>query len=65
VQNNIAKLTYSDGETVFQNIDFFTASPTRKKLGWSMIMELIRQLNGKTTMENDCFRILFTADKTI
>jgi two-component sensor histidine kinase len=65
VQNNIAKLTYSDGETVFQNIDFLTASPTRKKLGWSMIMELIRQLNGKTTMENDCFTILFTADKTI
>lgn len=65
VQNNIAKLSYSDGQTIFQNIDFLTASPTRKRLGWSMIMELIRQLNGETTMENDCFTIRFTADKTV
>lgn len=65
VQNNIAKLSYSDGQTVFQNIDFFTASPMQKRLGWSMIMELIRQLNGETIMENDCFTIRFTADKTV
>jgi two-component sensor histidine kinase len=65
VQNNIAKLSYSDGQTVFQNIDFFTASPMQKRLGWSMIMELIRQLNGETIMENNCFTIRFTADKTV
>ncbi|MFZ3053819.1 MAG: 7TM diverse intracellular signaling domain-containing protein [Sulfuricurvum sp.] len=65
VQNNIAKLSYSDGQTVFQNIDFLTVSPTKKRLGWSMIMELIRQLNGETTMENDCFTIRFAADKTV
>ncbi len=65
VQNNIAKLTYSDDQTVFQNIDFLTASPTRKRLGWSMIMALIRQLHGKTIMENDCLTIHFTADKAL
>lgn len=65
IEDNAAKLTYSDGQTLFQNNDFLTVSHNTKSMGWSMIMELVRQLKAQTAAEKNFFTITFTADKTV
>jgi two-component sensor histidine kinase len=65
IKNNIAKLTYSDAQTQFQNNDFLLTSRKNKSLGWSMIMELIRQLKAQTYSKENIFEIQFSADKSV
>ncbi len=65
IENNIASFTYCDGQTLFQNNDFITVSHSNKSMGWSMIMELIRQLRAQTSTVKDVFIIRFSADKTL
>jgi len=65
IKNNLATLSYSDTQTQFQNNDFLITSRKNKSLGWSMIMELIRQLKAQTLSKENIFEIQFSADKTV
>ncbi|MDD2829231.1 MAG: 7TM diverse intracellular signaling domain-containing protein [Sulfuricurvum sp.] len=65
IHNNLAKLSYSDGQTQFQNNDFLKASRKNKSIGWSMITELIHQLKAQILSEGNLFKIQFYTDKTV
>ena len=65
VENNWAKIIYSDGKTTFENNDFIIASQNTKKMGWSMITELLGQLKAETSSEEYVFTIQFPVDKIL
>jgi len=65
IKDNTASFSYCDGQTLFQNNDFIAASHTNKGIGWSMIVELIRQLRAQTSTIKDVFMIRFSVDKTV
>jgi two-component sensor histidine kinase len=62
IENHVAKLTYTDGQTLFQSNDFAVTSRSNKGIGWSMIMELVRQLKASTSTEENVFTITFAVD---
>jgi len=64
IRDNIAKLCYSDGKTVFGDNDFVAVSNSNKSIGWSMIMKLIRQLKAQSRSDGNLFSISFALDKT-
>lgn len=64
VENNTAILIYSDGLTLFENNNFIAALNDTKRIGWSMIIELMRQLQAQTIADNTLFTLFFAADKT-
>jgi two-component sensor histidine kinase len=64
IENNTAILIYSDGLTLFENNNFIAAFNDTKRMGWSMIVELIRQLQAQTIADDTLFSLFFTADKT-
>jgi len=64
VENNWAKMTYSDGQTIFENNNFSITTQKTKRTGWSMITELLHQLKAQTSSEKDLFTIHFPVDKT-
>jgi two-component sensor histidine kinase len=65
VENNWAKIIYSDGKTTFENNDFIIASQNTKKMGWSMITELLGQLKAQISSEEYVFTIQFPVDKIL
>ncbi|MDD2368620.1 MAG: 7TM diverse intracellular signaling domain-containing protein [Sulfuricurvum sp.] len=65
VENNWAKMTYSDGKTTFENNDFIMSSQNTKRIGWSMITELLRQLKAQTSSEEYIFTIHFPVEKIL
>jgi len=65
VQDNVAKFTYSDGRTNFQDNSFSDAMNNGKSIGWSMIMKLLHRLKAQTESGDNLFTISFEMNKAL
>ncbi len=63
IDHTKATFSYNDGRTPFENTTFFLASRKNKRLGWSMIMELIHQLQAQIVSQDTTFRIHFSTER--
>lgn len=60
IDQNMATFSYRDGHTPFEDTAFFLTSRNNKRLGWSMIMELVSQLQAKIVSKETTFSLHFS-----
>lgn len=65
VENNMARFSYSDGRTNFEDSSFTDAIHSGKSIGWSMIVKLIHRLKAQMQAKGTLFSIVFDVDKAL